>query len=100
MAKENELGLIPTVELVYWASLGRLNVVEELLNKGADPSTFDEGGYSALQAASENNHLDIVKLLIKKGADVNYKGQFTALDLAKMADNKEVIEYLKENGAK
>ena len=98
MSKEPDL--IPTVELVYWSSLGRINIVQELLDNGADPSTFDSGGYSALQAAAENNHLDIVRLLIKKGASVNYKSKFTALELARMAGNIKVIELLLENGAK
>ena len=62
MSKEPDL--IPTVELVYWSSLGRINIVQELLDNGADPSTFDSGGYSALQAAAENNHLDIVRLCL------------------------------------
>ena len=82
-------------ELVYWSSLGDLEQVEKCLAEGADANTADDEGYSALQAAAENDHLDIVKLLVSKGADVHYKSEYTALELAEMADNKEVINYLK-----
>jgi uncharacterized protein len=80
-------------ELVYHASLGNLAEVEQLLVKGSDVNTTDDEGYSALQAAAENGYLDVVKLLIAKGADVTYKGQYTALQLAEMAANDEIVEY-------
>ena len=82
-------------ELVYWSSLGDLKQVEKCLTDGIDVNTTDDEGYSALQAAAENDHLDIVKLLVSKGADVYYKAEYTALDLAQMAENKDVIAYLK-----
>ena len=41
-------------------------------------------------------------MLVDKGADVNaqYEGGFTALRWATEMDQKEVIEFLKEKGAK
>ena len=51
-------------ELVYWASLDDVEQVEELLTEGVDPNQkTDEEGYSALQAAAENNHLAVVSYL-------------------------------------
>ena len=82
-------------ELVYWSSLGDLEQVEKCLADGIDVNTADDEGYSALQASAENDHLDIVKLLISKGAKVDYKSPHTALELAEMADNPEIIAYLK-----
>ena len=82
-------------ELVYWASLGNMEQVEQLLADGIDPNQTDEEGYSALQAAAENDHLAVVKLLVSKGANVAYKGEYTALQLAEMAEHDEVIAYLK-----
>ncbi len=82
-------------ELVYWASLGGLAEVEQLLASGSDANAADEEGYSALQAAAENGYLDIVKLLISKGADAQHKAPYTALELAEMAGNAEVAAYLK-----
>ena len=55
-------------ELVYWASLGDVEQVEQLLEDGIDPDQTDDEGYSALQAAAENDHLAVVKLLVSKGA--------------------------------
>ena len=82
-------------ELVYWSSLGDVEQVEQLLLDGADPNQTDEEGYSALQAAAENDHLDVVKLLVSKGARIDYRSEYTALELAEMAKNKDVIAYLK-----
>ncbi len=83
-------------ELVYWASLGEVEEVEKVLAQGVDVNQTDDEGYSALQAAAENGYLDVVKLLVAKGANVNYKGEYTALQLAEMADNTEVVAYLKQ----
>jgi uncharacterized protein len=82
-------------ELVYWASLGELAEVEKSLVNGVDVNSTDDEGYSALQAAAENGYLDVVKLLVEKGANVQYKGEYTALQLAEMAEQVEIIEYLK-----
>lgn len=35
-------------ELVYWASLGDVEQVEQLLAAGIDPNQTDDEGYSAL----------------------------------------------------
>ncbi|RPE47367.1 ankyrin repeat protein [Acinetobacter sp. BIGb0102] len=82
-------------ELVYWASLGDVEQVEQLLVEGIDPNQTDDEGYSALQAAAENNHLAVVKLLVSKGVNVEYKSEYTALQLAEMAEHSEVVAYLK-----
>lgn len=82
-------------ELVYWSSLGDVEQVKNALNQGVDVNSTDEDGYSALQAAAENNYLEVVKLLVAHGADIHFKGQYTALELAEMAENQEIVEYLK-----
>jgi uncharacterized protein len=82
-------------ELVYWASLGEVPEVEAALANGTDVNQADEEGYSALHAAAENGYLDVVKLLVAKGADVQHKTQYTALELAEMAGQDDVVAYLK-----
>ena len=81
-------------DLLYWASLGDIKQVEQLLAEGTDPNQTDDDGYSALHAAAENGHLAVVKLLINQGANIAYKGEYTALQLAEMAKNHEVVAYL------
>lgn len=82
-------------ELVYWASLGELIEVEKSLAQGTDVNSVDDEGYSALHAAAENGYLEVVKYLVEKGANVQYKAQYTALELAEMAGNNDVVVYLK-----
>ena len=82
-------------ELVYWASIGDVEQVENGIQEGLDVNSADEEGYSALQAAAENDHLEVVKLLVSKGADVDHRSTYTALELAGMAGNKDVVAYLK-----
>ena len=82
-------------ELVYWASLGETAEIVKSLENGVDVNQTDDEGYSALQAAAENGYLDVVKLLVEKGANVSYKGEYTALQLAEMAEQGEIVAYLK-----
>jgi len=50
------------------------NIVNLLVEKGADVKA-QEGHYgNALQAAASGGHAKIVHLLVKKGADVNAQG--------------------------
>ncbi|CAF3855504.1 unnamed protein product [Rotaria sp. Silwood1] len=71
--------------LIVAAQNGHTNIVEYLLNIGCDPNrpakNYNE---TALHAASRRNHLAIVNLLLKHGADpttLDYKNR-TALEYA------------------
>jgi ankyrin repeat protein len=57
--------------LVTAATKGDFAAVKRLLAGGADSSSHDTNGYSALNWAARNGHLDIARLLIDQGADVN-----------------------------
>ncbi len=82
-------------ELVYWASLGELAEVEKSLANGVDVNSTDEEGYSALHAAAENGYLDVVKLLVNQGGDVAYQSEYSALQLAEMAQQHDIVDYLR-----
>lgn len=81
-------------ELVYWASLGEYDEVKNSLAQGIDANQHDDEGYSALHAAAENGHLEVVKLLVAHGADVAYRTEYTAVELAQMAGQAQVVAYL------
>ena len=54
-------------------SLGDPAEVEKVLELGIDVNQTDDEGYNAFQAAAENDNLDVVKLWVSKGANVQYK---------------------------
>ncbi len=74
--------------------------VEKLLVHGADVnSTIDS--YTPLILASEWGHIDVVKLLLENGADVNLKtlGNESAVVAAYEKDHIEIMKFLVEHGA-
>jgi len=83
--------------------LGKKESAEYLIDKGADlnATAKNETGYTALTGAVSQNHNEVAKLLLKKGANVNhqYEGGFTPLMHAAFAGNVELVNLLLENGA-
>ena len=82
---------------------GNTEIAKLLLNNGANPNAVGGGllRRSILHIAVFGKNKEMVQLLIKNGADVNAKvGGRTALDLAKMFKNTEIINLLKKHGAK
>lgn len=50
--------------LMLAVSHGRIDMVQMLLDSGADINIQDEDGSTALMCAAEHNHIQIVKLLL------------------------------------
>jgi ankyrin repeat protein len=81
-----------------------------MLNQGADVNKFDPLGRTPLMyaAASDALPLDVVKLLIERGADVNAKSRhklsgdagLSVLDIAKLHGETPIVEWLVKSGAK
>uniref|UniRef100_A0A8D0L2B0 DZANK-type domain-containing protein n=1 Tax=Sphenodon punctatus TaxID=8508 RepID=A0A8D0L2B0_SPHPU len=49
---------------------GRISLVEQLLDEGADPSCTDNEDRPALTVAVLNKHHELIPLLVQKGADI------------------------------
>ncbi len=81
----------------------RLKKVKYLVRLGADVNAKDENGNTPLIQATINGKLGAVKCLAECGADVNVKffGK-SVLSLVKKGEEvaPEIIEFLKEKGAK
>lgn len=76
--------------------------VDVLLQHGADPNLADDGyGNTPLHLATSHGHADIVRLLIRKRADVDaIDGKLaTPLHLAAEAGRLDIVRLLLNNGA-
>lgn len=76
--------------------------VRLLVEKGANVNAADVEGHTALHLAITEKRLEVVRELIKSGADVNaeeYGNKCTPLHLACMVGEKEIVEELVKAGA-
>ncbi|XP_065200755.1 uncharacterized protein LOC135831864 [Planococcus citri] len=83
------------------AGFGSLEVVDYLIQKGANVNAKHDRNEIPLIEAARNGHLEVVKLLICKGSEVNVRlvDGTTPLHLAALNGHKEVVEVLLINGA-
>ncbi|WP_264376211.1 MULTISPECIES: ankyrin repeat domain-containing protein [unclassified Wolbachia] len=75
--------------------------VKLLVEKGVNVNAADVEGYTALHLAVTEKRLEIVRELIKSGADVNaeeYGNKCTPLHLACMVGKVEIVEELVKAG--
>eukprot|EP00931_Biecheleriopsis_adriatica_P042058 TRINITY_DN23968_c0_g1_i1.p1 TRINITY_DN23968_c0_g1~~TRINITY_DN23968_c0_g1_i1.p1 ORF type:complete len:242 (-),score=50.05 TRINITY_DN23968_c0_g1_i1:208-933(-) len=84
--------------LVRSAGKGDFVTVHNLLNDGEDPNSKDDLGMSALHCAAKKGNMQIVSILLIRGADVNVraigcKGELP-LHYASKYGHKQVLEML------
>ncbi len=83
--------------LIYSCEIGDLGEVQDLIKEGVDVNAFYVNTRNtALMKASEYDHKQIVKYLIKKGANRDMKNREgkTALMIARDRGNKKVAKIL------
>lgn len=76
-------------------------LVQPLLDHGADPNARDSSGATALMRAAQLRRADLVKLLLERRADVNARDEmgWTALHYAVARAAKEIVTLLLAHGA-
>ncbi|KAH8800543.1 hypothetical protein DL96DRAFT_1823872 [Flagelloscypha sp. PMI_526] len=79
----------------------QIDIIELLIEKGADVNKTRGSDGTPLQIAALTNTLDVIELLVEKGADVNKEGgrHGSALHAAASEGHLDVVELLMEKGA-
>ena len=78
------------------------DIIELLIESGADIWDFDEEGVTIFDMAVTYNNMEMVKYMIEQGMDVNStkrKSRFTPLMAAACYGRGEIAKLLIENGA-
>ncbi|WP_264688090.1 ankyrin repeat domain-containing protein [Wolbachia endosymbiont (group A) of Sympetrum striolatum] len=83
------------------AKNGHADVVNALIQNGANVNAEDNFKSTPLHNAARNGHIDTVKVLIAKGTDVNAKDQdgWTPLHLAAYKCHIDIVKVLLKKGA-
>lgn len=81
--------------------LEQLNVIQVLIQAGANVNATTTEGWNAIEAAANTGNIEAVTLLIKAGADVNVEDNRgdTALSRALEAGYTDIVQILIESGA-
>jgi len=98
--EHNQSSSVGLAGLQVAASIGLEEVVQLLVEKGADVNA--QGTYygTALQAASSKGHGQVVQRLLEAGANINTQGEYdTALQLASSNGHDQIVQRLLEAGA-
>jgi ankyrin repeat protein len=97
---------VPSIPmLVYWASLGQVENIQNNITQFPDVNASDGSGYTALHAAAEYGYVEITQLLLDNGADCSvrytptghtssYAG-FTPLMLAEKTGHRDVAALIR-----
>ena len=88
---------IDVKELIYSAAMsGDLETLQRVVQRGTPIDAIDKKGETALMRAANKNHMNIVRWLLDRGADVNRKdvyGEYP-LSYAAMGCHPEMYDFL------
>ena len=101
---QNKVREMNTDEYKQWvdaAKTGNYNLIESFIKKSVNVNQFQGGESPALLYAAAYGYIEIVKLLVENGADVNLKDDDgdTPLENAVGMIKPEVVKYLLEEKA-
>uniref|UniRef100_I3KRF8 Kinase D-interacting substrate 220b n=1 Tax=Oreochromis niloticus TaxID=8128 RepID=I3KRF8_ORENI len=87
--------------LMLAAEQGSLEIVQELIRRGANVNLDDVDCWSALISAAKEGHVEVVKELLENSAYIEHRdmGGWTALTWAAYKGRVEVTKLLLEHGA-
>ncbi|XP_058468960.1 kinase D-interacting substrate of 220 kDa B isoform X4 [Solea solea] len=87
--------------LMLAAEQGSVDIVQELIRRGANVNLDDVDCWSALISAAKEGHMDVVKELLENSAYIEHRdmGGWTALMWAAYKGRLEVAKLLLEHGA-
>ncbi|XP_044024071.1 kinase D-interacting substrate of 220 kDa B isoform X6 [Siniperca chuatsi] len=87
--------------LMLAAEQGSMEIVQELIRRGANVNLDDVDCWSALICAAKEGHVEVVKELLENSAYIEHRdmGGWTALMWAAYKGRVEVTELLLEHGA-
>lgn len=82
--------------LAYAAFNGHAELIELLLDAGADLNAQSENGSTALMVACRNGHIEVVKQLLARNANTHLQNQQgeTALQIARKNKNEEIARLI------
>ncbi|XP_002520399.2 integrin-linked protein kinase 1 isoform X1 [Ricinus communis] len=101
--EEEVAGIDPRVRLMYLASEGDIDGINEvLLESGTDVNFKDIDGRTALHVAACQGLTDVLQLLLDRGAEIDPKDRWGSTPLADAIyyKNHDVIKLLEIHGAK
>ncbi|KLI29725.1 ankyrin repeat domain-containing protein, partial [Brachyspira hyodysenteriae] len=95
---ENEDMVISPTPLMNAAYNGNINIINMLLENGADINYTTDFGTTPLMMAASFNHFEAVKVLLENNADTSITDEDgrTALDWAKLENFEDIVELLEE----
>lgn len=89
---------VSDIELIKAISLNETQRAKDIIAKGEYINLVDANGRSALHYAARMNNLELVAMLVKKGARVDLKDRFSQTPLM-YSVGENVIDFLIANGA-
>jgi ankyrin repeat protein len=97
----NITGGLGVTSLLDACAEGNVEVVQSLLDEGANVNERNARHETALDVASTEGKLEVAKLLIKYGADVNCRDKqgWTPLLVASQYGHRDIVELLLNHGA-